>query len=79
MKEIIIPGRIMKMYREAGMDEDVARETEKKVYDHFPVTKAERKCATEKATMDQLRMSKRKRLIEQEKKVYDSPTPLQGA
>lgn len=37
----------------------------KQVYEKFPVSKAERKCKNEKATMDQLRASHAKKLIEQ--------------
>lgn len=68
MAEFTIPGRIMKMYKENGYTEDEAFVIEKKVYDHFPASKAERKCANEKAIMDSLRESKRKKLMHQSKR-----------
>lgn len=44
------------------------QQIEKAVYEKFPYSKAERKCATEKRTMDRLRENMRKKLIEQNKK-----------
>lgn len=38
---------------------------EKQVYEKFPVSKGEMKCRNEKKTMDDLRASYRKKLIEQ--------------
>lgn len=47
------------------MTREQKKAIEKKVYQKFPVSKAEQKCRNEKKTMDDLRASYRKKLIEQ--------------
>lgn len=42
-------------------------EIRKQVYEKFPVSKAEKKCADEKRTMDDLRSNFRKKLIAESK------------
>lgn len=49
------------------MDWKQKKELEKRVYEKFPISKGEMKCRNEKKTMDELRASYRKKLIEQEK------------
>jgi hypothetical protein len=47
-------------------------EIEKRVYEKFPISKAEMKCSVEKGIMNQLRYNFRKKLMEEgkEKKEY---------
>lgn len=47
------------------MTREQKKAIEKRVYERFPVSKAETKCKNEKKTMDDLRASYRKKLIEQ--------------
>jgi hypothetical protein len=42
-------------------------EIEKRVYEKFPISKAEMKCSVEKGIMNQLRYNFRKKLMEEEK------------
>lgn len=47
------------------MTREQKKAIEKRVFEKFPVSKAEMKCRDEKRTMDQLRAAYRKKLIEQ--------------
>jgi hypothetical protein len=42
-------------------------EIEKRVYEKFPISKAEMKCSVERGIMNQLRYNFRKKLMEEEK------------